>query len=153
MDWRLVLDRVEQLFALRRVVFADAGDGFATAIHGPVLRLHHVGQRLPQHRQRRARVAGDDQVRLDLTEREARGERIGGNVDHLGVLARRMRPRNPGHDRVKHDDHVGLWQQAAGLEADMHGVLGREVEVARLALHHRQRERLGQHGQLFHRFG
>ncbi len=52
-----------------------------------------------------------------------------------------------GTGAVDHDHHVGLRQELAGVVAEMHGMIGRQVHVARFRLHHRDREFLRQRGE------
>ena len=56
----------------------------------------------------------------------------------LASLRGCMVARHPRHGAVDHDHHVGLRQERAGIVAEMHGMIGRQVHVARLGLHHRQ---------------
>ena len=102
--------------------------------------LERGAQAFAQHGERGPRVARDQEIGLHLAERIAAGQRIAGDLDDLGVAPRQMGARNPRHDALEHDHHVGLGEQGGGLEAHMHGMVDRQVEVARLALHHRQRE-------------
>jgi hypothetical protein len=96
-------------------------------------------------------AASEEPVGLAFAERIARGQRIGGDVDDLGVLARLVVARHPWHHALDDDHHVGLRQQRAGIVAEMHGMVGRQVHVARFGLHHRQRELLGECRQRAHR--
>ena len=151
MDRGLVLHGLDQLAALGDDLLAQAGERLAPALDRGGLCLHRLAQRLAQHRDGGERRAGDQQVGFELAERIARLQRVGGNVDDLGVLARLMVARHPRHHAVDHDHHVGLRQQRADIVAEMHGMVGRQVHVARLGLHHRQRELLGERGERAHR--
>ena len=97
-----------------------------------------------KQRQRAAGRAGDQKIGLEIAERILRLQRIGRDVDDLGVAARRHRFGNPRHRRVEHQHDVGPRQQRLDVEAEIHRMIGRQVEVVRLALHHRQRELFGQ---------
>ena len=126
--------------------------GLAPAFGGAVLGFGACGETLAQQAQRRARVARDQEVGLHFPERKARRERIARDVDDLGVPPRSAAVRgNPRHHAVEHHDHVGLGDPRGSLEAEMHRVIGRQVEVARLGLHHRQRELIRERGELGHR--
>ena len=149
-DRRLVLDGLDQLLALGRVFLARGGDGLAACIGGAVLRLGTAAKRFAQEPQRRAGIALHQQVGLDLLERIAGDQRIGRDVDDLGVAPRTAGGGNPRDHAVEHDHDVGLLHPRAGLEAEMHGVVGRQVEVARLGLHDRDCEFVGELAELDH---
>ena len=141
----LVPDGLDQLLAARRDLLARGRDRLAAAVGGAVLGVLERGaQAFAQHGERGARVAGDQQIGLHLAERKAARQRITRDVDDLGVASRPMGAWNPRHDALEHDHHVGLGQERGRLEAHMHGMGAGQIEVARLALHHRQRELLRQ---------
>jgi hypothetical protein len=129
--------RLDQLAALGIDLVADRGQRLAAALDRGLFPFHRLGENFAQHDHGRERRARDQQIRLDLAEWITGLERIGGNVDDLGVLARLMVAGHPGHDAVDHDHHVGLRQKRAYVVAEMHGVIGRQVHIARFRLHHR----------------
>ena len=116
--WSLTLSM--NFSALGDHVLARRGERLAAAFDRRLLALHGVGQRAAQHRHGGERRAGDVEVGLELAERIAGLQRVGRDVDHLGVLARLDVARNPRHRAVDHDHHVGLRQELAGVMAEMH---------------------------------
>ena len=48
--------------------------------------------------------------------------------------------RHPRHARVDDEDDVGLREMRAGLEAEMHRMIGRQIEIGRERLHDRNGE-------------
>ena len=132
-------------------LFAQRGDRLAPGLD--VVALHPLAQALAQQRQRAARRAGDQQIGLEIAERILRLQRIGRDVDDLGVAARRHRFGNPRHRRIEHQHDVGARQQRLDVEAEIHRMIGRQVEIVRLALRHRQRELFGQLSERGESFG
>ena len=103
-------------------------------------------------RECRAGLPGDQEIAFELAERITGEQRVGAQTDHLGVVAQRVGTRNPGHRAVEHRDHVGLAEMGGGIEAEAHGVIGRQADVAGFRLHHRQREFIGERSERRHRF-
>ncbi len=151
MDRRLVLHRVDELEPLRLNVLARGRDSLAAAVERAIPALHCVAQVLVQHVERGAAIAGNEQIGVDLLERIALQQRIGRNADDLGVLARAARLRNPRHRAFQHHHDVGLGQERRRLEAHVHRAVGRQVEIARFGLHHRNGERFRERGKLRNR--
>ena len=64
-----------------------------------------------------------------------------------------LQMRNPRHVRFQNDHQVGVGQQRARLEAEMHGVAGRQADGARIVRDHRNGAALGKSGKPFDRGG
>ncbi len=54
---------------------------------------------------------------------------------------------NPRHRRIEHHNDVGARQHRLDVEAEIHRMSGRKIEIVRFALHHRQRILLRERGQ------
>ncbi len=143
----LVLDGLDQLAAFGDNLLARGGERLAPALDRGALAFHRVGKGLSQQDHRRERRAAHQEIRLELAERIARLQRIGGDMDDLGILARLVVARHPGHRAVDRDHHVGLGEERAHVVAEMHGMVGRQVHVAGFRLHHRDGELLRQRRQ------
>ena len=86
---------VERAAPRRDQFVAQRGDRLAPLVD--VVALHPLAQALAQQRQRAAGRAGDQQIGLEIAERILGLQRIGREVDDLGVAARRYRLRHPRH--------------------------------------------------------
>ena len=108
-------------------------------------------QRVRQRRESEAGLRGYREIAGIAAHRVGTEQRIDAHVDHLGVGARAVQARDPGHVAIDHQDQVRLADQAARLEPHVHLVVGGQRDVARTVGHDRQRISPGDVGERLRR--
>ena len=129
---------------LRDDLLAQRGQRLAAALDGAFFAAHRLGKNLPQHGEGDKRGACDQKIAFDLAERITRLQRIGRDVDDLCVFARSVAARHPRHSAVEAITTSAFGSRARIVKPRCIGWSLGMLMSRGSALHHRQREFLGQ---------
>ena len=110
-------------------------------------RLRHLQARLDRARERIERLRGaglNRKIAREAAHRIAHVERILADMRDAAAAGRMLQMRNPRHVGLEHDDQIGVGQQRAGLEAEMHRMARRQAHRARVVRNDRNGAAFGQ---------